>query len=277
MDFDLAAKKLREKGNAHYKRKEYQQAIKEYRQGFAYTNDSDPVFKTNIALCCIELRDYSTAVEECLTALKLNPKNVKAYYLLGDCYLNLLQFDKAEQTFKKAEVLAKELQNTSKIIMNRIYRGIDQSRARKFEQEEQQKQQVISEVSKYVNNIMEDYKNIKRLSNNQLEDHELRKYQLNSFFETTLYTKREKEVPDFLCCKITYTILRDPVITPSGITYEREAIEKHIKTNGPFCPVTRQKCTIEQLYPNIIVKEMVEDWIRKHPYTVTEDHYFTID
>ena len=85
------------------------------------------------------------------------------------------------------------------------------------------------------------------------------------------------EVPDVLCCKITYTIMRDPVITSSGVTYERSAIMKHLKENGNFDPVTRKPCTPSELYPNLAVKEMAEDWIRKYPYTITEDHYLIVD
>lgn len=37
------------------------------------------------------------------------------------------------------------------------------------------------------------------------------------------------QVPDFLCCKITLDIFRDPVITPSGITYERAVLLDHLQ------------------------------------------------
>ncbi|KAF5187765.1 Amino acid permease [Thalictrum thalictroides] len=37
------------------------------------------------------------------------------------------------------------------------------------------------------------------------------------------------EVPDYLCCKLTLDIFRDPVITPSGVTYKREVLLDHLK------------------------------------------------
>ncbi|KAJ8568682.1 hypothetical protein K7X08_028215 [Anisodus acutangulus] len=37
------------------------------------------------------------------------------------------------------------------------------------------------------------------------------------------------EVPDYLCCKITLDIFRDPVITPSGVTYEKAVILDHLQ------------------------------------------------
>jgi hypothetical protein len=36
------------------------------------------------------------------------------------------------------------------------------------------------------------------------------------------------QVPDHLCCKITLDVFRDPVITPSGITYERAVLLDHL-------------------------------------------------
>lgn len=34
------------------------------------------------------------------------------------------------------------------------------------------------------------------------------------------FSSRKRDVPDYLCGKISFEILNDPVITPSGITYE---------------------------------------------------------
>jgi len=37
------------------------------------------------------------------------------------------------------------------------------------------------------------------------------------------------QVPDYLCCRITLDIFHDPVITPSGLTYERAVILEHLQ------------------------------------------------
>ena len=43
------------------------------------------------------------------------------------------------------------------------------------------------------------------------------------------------QVPDYLCCLITTDIFRDPVITPSGVTYERDDLMEHLrKVGGSF-------------------------------------------
>ena len=53
-------------------------------------------------------------------------------------------------------------------------------------------------------------------------------------------------------------ILKDPVITPSGITYDRKDIEEHLHRVGHFDPVTRTKLTQDQLIPNYAMKEVVD-------------------
>ena len=55
--------------------------------------------------------------------------------------------------------------------------------------------------------------------------------------------------------------MRDPVITPSGITYDRENIEEHLFRVGFFDPITRQPLTVNQLIPNLAMKEAVEAYL----------------
>ena len=277
MDFEKAASKCKEKGNGHFAKGEYLQAINDYQQGFTHTNDSDPFFKTNLALCYIKLKNYDKAVEECETAIRLNPKFVKAYFLMGQCHLNNMKFDDAERAYVKAEVLAKELHNTSYSMLISIYKGIDSARARKWEIDEQHRQSMVVELKNYVNTLMNHRDKSPFQSEKEREEFQLKKFQLESFFDHSIHQEKQKDVPETLCCKITYTIMRDPVITPSGITYERSAILKHLKENGQFDPVTRMPCRVDQLYPNLVVKEMSEEWIRKYPYTITEDHYYAVD
>ncbi|KAH0636457.1 hypothetical protein KY289_036372 [Solanum tuberosum] len=74
------------------------------------------------------------------------------------------------------------------------------------------------------------------------------------------------EVPDYLCCKITLDILRDPVITPSGVTYERALILDHLQKVGKFDPVTRQPLKESQLVPNLAIKEDLHAFLDKHSW-----------
>lgn len=72
------------------------------------------------------------------------------------------------------------------------------------------------------------------------------------------------QVPDHLCCKLTMEIFRDPVITPSGVTYERTAILEHLRRVGKFDPVTRATLGEKDLSPNLALKEAVQCYLEEH-------------
>ncbi|KAJ6240541.1 wd repeat [Anaeramoeba flamelloides] len=78
------------------------------------------------------------------------------------------------------------------------------------------------------------------------------------------------EPPEIYFCPITHELLRDPVTTKHGHTFERVAITEHINRGGN-CPFTRKPLKIEELAPNYLVKQMIEKWVEEHPdYLVSE-------
>ncbi|KAF8412044.1 hypothetical protein HHK36_004604 [Tetracentron sinense] len=79
------------------------------------------------------------------------------------------------------------------------------------------------------------------------------------------------EVPDYLCCKITLDIFRDPVIIPSGVTYERAVILDHLQKVGKFDPITREPLDEHQLVPNLAIKEAVGAFLDEHGWAYKTD------
>lgn len=89
---------------------------------------------------------------------------------------------------------------------------------------------------------------------------------LESMFTNLRLQRKKREVPDYLCGKISFEIMRDPVITPSGITYDREDIEEHIRRVGHFDPITRQPLTADQLISNLAMKEVVDAYLNENEW-----------
>lgn len=89
---------------------------------------------------------------------------------------------------------------------------------------------------------------------------------LESMFTNLKMQRRKREVPDYLCGKISFEIMRDPVITPSGITYDREDIEEHLRRVGHFDPITRHPLTINQLISNLAMKEVVDAYLNENEW-----------
>lgn len=70
-----------------------------------------------------------------------------------------------------------------------------------------------------------------------------------------------QQAPDNLLDPISFNLFSDPVITPSGITYERGHLVQHLKRKGKFDPLTRDPLQESQLYPNLVVKDTVQAYI----------------
>lgn len=98
------------------------------------------------------------------------------------------------------------------------------------------------------------------------EEHQQRFDELNRLFNENDSRRKKREIPDYLCGKISFELMHDPVITPFGITYDRNDIEQHLRRVGRFDPITRQELTIDQLIPNLVMKEVVETYIKENEW-----------
>jgi len=65
--------------------------------------------------------------------------------------------------------------------------------------------------------------------------------------------------PEHFCCPITLAPMREPVIVPSGHTYERAALLEHLLKH-PMDPLTNEALTAEQMRPNRALKDAIVAW-----------------
>ena len=68
---------------------------------------------------------------------------------------------------------------------------------------------------------------------------------------------QKSKVPPKFLCPLTNLIMKDPVIAFDSNTYERQAIEKHLKEKGTS-PITGSQAYIMNVYPNQELKEEIE-------------------
>lgn len=74
-------------------------------------------------------------------------------------------------------------------------------------------------------------------------------------------------VPDYLVDGITFEIMHDPVITPSGSSFDRVGIVKYVEQAG-VDPITRVNMTVRDLRPNYALKAACEDFLDKNGWAV---------
>ncbi|XP_057466572.1 E3 ubiquitin-protein ligase PUB23-like [Actinidia eriantha] len=72
----------------------------------------------------------------------------------------------------------------------------------------------------------------------------------------------EIEVPPFFLCPISLELMKDPVTVPTGITYDRESIEKWIfSEKNNTCPVTKQAVSDpDMITPNHTLRRLIQSW-----------------
>lgn len=79
---------------------------------------------------------------------------------------------------------------------------------------------------------------------------------------------KRRQVPDVYLGKLTFEVMTDPVITPSGITYDRSEILEHLRKIGAFDPISRRSLTEADLIPNLAMKECLELFLTENGWAV---------
>ncbi|CAH8385983.1 unnamed protein product [Eruca vesicaria subsp. sativa] len=72
--------------------------------------------------------------------------------------------------------------------------------------------------------------------------------------------EEEIVIPSQFQCPISYDLMKDPVIIASGITYDRENIEKWFESGNKTCPVTNTVLTTLEQTPNHAIRRMIQEW-----------------
>ncbi|KAK1384572.1 RING-type E3 ubiquitin transferase [Heracleum sosnowskyi] len=70
----------------------------------------------------------------------------------------------------------------------------------------------------------------------------------------------ELTIPSHFRCPVSLDLMKDPVTLSTGITYDRESIEKWIESGNEKCPVTNQILPSFDLIPNHAIRKMIQDW-----------------
>ncbi|KAL0484331.1 STIP1 homology and U-box containing protein [Acrasis kona] len=260
MDSGRAAKHLKDKGNRCYAEHKYKDAIRLYTQAIEHDPDCDILY-SNRAISYFKIDEYKESENDSRRAIQIDSKSVKGHYYLAQSLEKQCKLDEADNSYYKALVLSKE-----KSVREDLFLSIQESlfglRRKKSQRDVDLQLKVVKDVKKYTMKMMDRCEELDPTI--EIEEHSLKRYQLNSFFEQKEQQHAQSEAPDYLCCKITFDIMRDPWITPSGVTYEKKAIKEHLEFHS-FDPVTREPCKLADIRPNLLAKEMIEDYLKKNP------------
>ncbi|KAM7296400.1 E3 ubiquitin-protein ligase CHIP [Ixodes scapularis] len=275
MKQDMSATELKDLGNKFFSARKYEDAISCYSKAIIKSPSTSTYF-TNRALCYLKLHQWELACQDCRRSLDLDASSVKAHFFLGQALLELDSCDEAVKYLQRASDLAKDQKLN---FGDDIASQLRTARKRRWQQLEEKRLQQEIELQTYLNQlIIRDkerkvqemkMKGARQMDVDKVENtHEKYMSELNNIFAKNDDKRRKRDVPDYLCGKISFEIMREPVITPSGITYDRRDIEEHLQRVGHFDPVTRTPLTQDQLVPNLAMKEVVDAFLVENEWAL---------
>ncbi|KAL4575011.1 hypothetical protein LXL04_021851 [Taraxacum kok-saghyz] len=75
------------------------------------------------------------------------------------------------------------------------------------------------------------------------------------------------EVPSHFLCPIFMQLMNEPMTISTGITYDRQSIERWLFTCGSSsCPVTKQSLSDTDLTPNHTLRGLIQSWCTMNSY-----------
>ncbi|KAL9692783.1 hypothetical protein quinque_000071 [Culex quinquefasciatus] len=254
---NLTDVELKDQGNRMFTARKYEDAINLYTKAII-KNPTNATYFTNRALCHIKMKRWDSSCTDCRRALDMDPNLVKGHFFLGLSLMELDSFDEAIKHLMRAHDLAKEQKlNFGDDIasqlryLNRLINEDMENRIAKLKLDDTLNEDAFKDKSQEIES--------------ECENHTI---ELNNIFAKVDEKRRKREVPDYLCGKISFELLVDPVITPSGMTYERKDIEEHLQRVGHFDPVTRVKLTQDQPISNYSMKEVVDAFLSENEWAL---------
>ncbi|PVD37459.1 hypothetical protein C0Q70_00049 [Pomacea canaliculata] len=267
---------LKNQGNRLFAARKYEDAIQCYTKAIT-KNPATPTYYTNRALCYLKLRSWELAVQDCHHALDLDRSLVKGHFFLGQAMVEKGMYDEAITHLMKAHDLAKEQKLN---FGDEVTGALRLAKKRRWNMIEEKRIQQEIALQSYLNKLVSEERErqieaVKKGGHDKdttqeterIEyDHDLRLKEINELFAQLDERRRKREVPDNLCGRISFEIMREPVITPSGITYDKKDIIEHLQRVGHFDPVTRMDLTQDQLIPNLAMKEVIDNFLEANPW-----------
>ncbi|XP_049406990.1 E3 ubiquitin-protein ligase CHIP-like isoform X2 [Solanum stenotomum] len=239
------AEHRKQDGNVLFQNNQFIAAIHAYTEAITLCPNV-PIYWTNRALCHLKRNDWTSVEEDCRTAVQLDQSSVKALDLGRGANPKSYMVEEIWQELAKAKYLEWDHESSRRTLeLKKLKEACESALKDKHELH-------CSQMEGFIGNRSTSL--LKQLD------------ALGRVFRIAAEDDTPTEVPDYLCCKITLDILRDPVITPSGVTYERALILDHLQKVGKFDPVTQQPLKESQLVPNLAIKEAVHAFLDKHSW-----------
>ncbi|KAJ5569659.1 uncharacterized protein N7459_009089 [Penicillium hispanicum] len=281
------AQALKAKGNELFKSGDFTGAEDLYSQAIL-KDPRDPTFFTNRALTRIRLEKWAEVEHDARAAIDIyglkEITGLKSSYYLAQALLGLQRpqeaYDVAVDAYKLS-LTAKNVQteNLSRTVLRakqQLWAVRETSRLREMNDTlrsvetliEADLERTVTEMQAQLDRgeigqiaFGEDQKALREDSEKKIQDVR------EAFRVATKGEVEERTVPDYLIDGITFEIMHDPVVTPSGNSFDRIGIVKYVEQSG-VDPLTRVPTTVNDLRPNYALKAACEEFLTKNGWAV---------
>ena len=214
-----------------------------------------------------KLEKWDNVVHDSGKALELAGDSVKAHYLLATALLHLGRLDEAAGSFQTALSLATSPEVAG--YRRSIEQGLYAVHSQRRHDEDAQMAQADEQTRHSLDELLLEAYQIDVAQGDEAAAsarHGERTQKVSEIFDRICRARERPAIPEALCCQITFDIMRDPVQTPAGHTYEKEALEQHLQHNGLWDPVTRQPLQRSQIVRNQALESVIKDFLAQNPW-----------
>lgn len=277
-----AAETLKAEGNTLFSKGRFLPAAERYTEAITLV-PRDPAFAAlyvNRAMCYKKVGDrWQAVVDDAAVALSLDGGLMKAHYLMGIGLRELQQLSDSVTHLTKALEAAREKGDT---IKDDIWRELAKTKYAAWQRDSRQRTAAAKALKGHLDGLLQtcqwqpgcmpaeaissSISNDPAKHSSYLNWHDIVQQQWQELFARAAHLDHPEEVPSHLLCPLTMEVFRDPVITPSGCSYERSALLEHLTRVGKFDPISRSPMTESDAIPNVALRNATQHYLDEHPW-----------
>lgn len=265
-----SAEALKKEGNAYFGKAKYGAAIEKYTEAITLCPDWS-VLLVNRAMCQRKKEVWDLVKQDAEAALSLDSHLMKAHYLLGMALRHTNHLRESIEHLQQALDLARQ-QNDN--IKDEIWHELAQVQYLCWKQESAEaldKQQLLQGRIQHM--LQEQHAQELKMQGGSVSGEQAQTQESAAMDQVFFAAKRgliEGEPAAAFTCPLTMEVFRDPVMTPSGLSYERSALMEHLRKVGEFDPITRKALKANQVMPNIALRNATLQYLQEHPWAWAE-------
>ncbi|XP_054780821.1 E3 ubiquitin-protein ligase CHIP-like [Prosopis cineraria] len=247
-----------------YSRQDYRAAVTYCSQAII-TCPHNPFCWLNRAACNFMLGEWDRVEIDCRTAIQLDNKIAQAHYSLGLAWVNKRKYTEGIRELERAFDLEREADPNYGLMVERTWQALVYAKYTEWQDASDRRSQELHNLKEACESALNEKHQSQRngLTAEAEAAHSQQLAALETVFREVAEPDTPSDIPTYLCCPINRHIFRDPVITPSGHTYERKAILQHLQTSI-LDPITARPLRATELVPNLAIKEQVQAFLDKN-------------